>query len=228
MEKEIESIEKIFRRMKISKHDTFILSGVKPEDPIKIMEYMLKQGTLETVLVGGIIGHLFLIVHNYNLGETTVNFLEKSGYFKFLPQVKKLSKKYKKNIVIPVDVAVEVNGKRREILVKDLPTNYQIMDIGTKTMEKYTKIIKQSKNIVMKGPIGVYEKKEFGTGTRIILEAIKNSQGISVVGGGHTLSAISKFKINKKGFSHVSLGGGALITYLFGKKLPALEALRKK
>ena len=79
----------------------------------------------------------------------------------------------------------------------------------------------------MKGPTGVYEKKGFGIGTRILLQAIKNSKGVSLVGGGHTLSAISKFKISKNGFNHVSLAGGALITYLSGKKLPSLEALRK-
>jgi len=79
----------------------------------------------------------------------------------------------------------------------------------------------------MKGPTGIYENKEFGTGTRMILKAIADSKGFSLVGGGHTLSAINRFKIPKSNFSHVSLGGGALITYLSGKKLPALEALRK-
>ncbi|MBL7169597.1 MAG: phosphoglycerate kinase [Candidatus Aenigmarchaeota archaeon] len=227
MEMEVGSIEKVFGRMKISKHDIFVLGGAKPDEPLEIMECMLGKGTLETVLVDGVIGLLFLVANGYDLGDPTVDFLKEKGYIEYLPQVKKILKKYKKKVVIPLDVAVEVNKKRKEFSVEELPVNYQIMDIGTKTIEKYIRIIKQSKNIVMKGPAGVYEKKGFGIGTKIILKAVKNSGSVSLVGGGHTLSAISKFKISKNGFSHVSLGGGALIIYLSGKKLPALEALRK-
>ncbi|MBD3155151.1 MAG: phosphoglycerate kinase [Candidatus Aenigmarchaeota archaeon] len=227
MEKEIGSLEKIFTRMKISKHDTFILGGAKPEDPLEIMEHMLKAGTLEMVLVTGIVGNLFLIADGNNLGQKTVDFLEEKGYLKFLPQTKKIWKKYKKKIMIPMDLAEDFHSKRKEILVEDLPSKYQLMDIGTKTISKYTKIIKKSKNIVMKGPAGVYEDDKFAIGTKIILKAVKNSKGKSLIGGGHTLSALKKFRISKKGYDHVSLAGGALITYLSGKKLPALEALKK-
>ncbi len=228
MEKEIGSLEKIFTRMKKSEHDTFVLGGAKPKDPLEIMEHMLGEGTLETVLVTGIVGHLFMIADGYNLGQKTVDFLEEKEYFKFLPHTKKIWKKYKKKIMIPVDLAEDYKGKRREISVEDLPAKNQLMDIGIKTMSKYTKIIKESKNIVMKGPAGVYEDDEFGLGTKTILKAIRNSDGTSLIGGGHTLSAMSRFNISRNGYNHVSLAGGALITYLSGKKLPVLEALKKK
>jgi phosphoglycerate kinase len=227
MEKEIGSLEKIFTRMKISKHDTFVLGGAKPEDPLEIMEHMLKEGTLETVLVTGILGNLFLVADGKNLGQQTVDFLEEKEYLEFLPQTKKIWKKYKKKIMIPVDLAENFHGKRKEIWVKDLPAKHQLMDIGTKTLSKYTEIIKKSKNIAMKGPAGVYEDDEFSVGTKVLLKSIKNSKGFSLVGGGHTLSAMSRFNIERKGYNHVSLAGGALITYLSGKKLPALEALKK-
>jgi len=226
MEREIKLIEGIITTMKISRHDTFVLGGAKPKEPLDIMEYMLENHTLETVLVSGIVGELFLIARGHKLGEPTMNFLDKKGYLEFLPQVKKLSKKYNKIIEIPVDVAVKVNGKRLEILVENLPINSQIMDIGSKTTENYSKIIKESVSIGMKGPAGVYEEKGFELGTKAILEAIAGSNGISLVGGGHTLSALAKLKIDKSKFSHVSLGGGALITYLSGKKMPAIEALK--
>lgn len=227
MEKEIKSIKKIITKMKISKHDTFVLGGTKPDEPLNVMGHMLKKRTLEKVLVCGVIGELFLIVNGYKLGRVNMNFLKKKGYLDYLPQVKKLWKKYKKNIEIPLDVAVEIKRKRKEFSVEELPKNSQIMDIGIETCVKYARIINESRNIAMKGPAGVYEKNEFDLGTRIILEVIANSNGFSLVGGGHTLSALKKFKIDKNRFSHVSLGGGALITYLSGGKMPGIETLMK-
>lgn len=228
MERELITLRKIFVKMKISKHDTFVLGGAKPEDPLDIIEHMLEIKTLEKVLTGGIVGQLFLMVRGYDLGEATKNYMKEEGYLSYLRQAKRIWSKYKNRIETPVDLAIDVNGKRKEISIEELPTKYQILDIGKKTVENYSKIIKQSKTIVFKGPMGVYENDKFGIGTKLILKAITNSEGFSLVGGGHTLSAIEKFKISKKRFSHVSLGGGALITYLSGKKLPGVEVLRSR
>jgi phosphoglycerate kinase len=102
-----------------------------------------------------------------------------------------------------------------------------IKDIGEGTIQIFKAVIKDAKTMVVKGPPGVYEDSGFEVGTKEILEAIGQSNGFSLVGGGHTLSAIQSLNINEKGFSHVSLGGGALINYLSGRSLPALEALRQ-
>jgi phosphoglycerate kinase len=228
MEKEIKSIKKIITRMKISKHDTFVLGGAKPDEPLNVMQNMLKKRTLEKVLVSGVIAELFLIANGYKLGRVNMNFLKKKGYLNYIPQVKKLWERHKKKIEIPLDVAIEMNRKRKEFTIEELPINSQILDIGIKTCVRYAGIINESKSIAMKGPTGVYEKNGFDLGTRISLEAIANSRGFSLVGGGHTLSALSKFKINKNKFSHVSLGGGALITYLSGGRMPGIEALMKQ
>jgi len=227
MEKEIKALQKVITRMKVSKHDTFVLGGAKPEDPIEIMKFMLKRGTLETVLTCGIVGELFLIASGYNLGKKTMNFLKKRGFLKSLEDVKRLLKKYKKKIVIPIDVAVDKNGKRIEIDLDQLPTNSLILDIGTRTFMKYASIITKSKDVVMKGPVGVYENNGFEIGTKAIIEAIANCDGFTLIGGGHTLAAMKKLKIEKDRFSHVSLGGGALITFLSGKKMPGIETLRR-
>lgn len=77
----------------------------------------------------------------------------------------------------------------------------------------------------MNGPVGVYEMDEFAYGTKTIIEAIANSKGFSLLGGGHTISAILKFNIDKKRFGYVSLSGKALIEYLSGKELPGIKAL---
>jgi len=228
MEKEITSLKRIFNKMKISKHDTFVLGGAKPDEPLEVMESMLKRRTVDRILISGVIGELFLIADGYKLGKTNINFLKKEGYLDYLPKVKELWKKYKKKIEIPIDVAVDINKRRKEVSLEKLPAKSLILDIGIKTCVNYTGIIHDSKSIVMKGPSGVYEKDNFDLGTRIILEAIANSKGFSLIGGGHTLSALDKLNIDKNRFTHVSLGGGALIEYLSGKKMPGIEALKKK
>jgi phosphoglycerate kinase len=226
MEREVVSLDRVITRMVGSKHDTFVLSGAKPDEPLNIMSHMLEEGTLENVLVGGVIGEMFLLADGKNLGGPTMKFLEENGYMKYLPQVKELLNKYSVNITMPMDLCVDSGGERKEVKVDELPADSQIVDIGTGTAQRYSIVIRDSENIVMKGPVGIYERDPFAQGTKIIFEAIRNSPGFSLLGGGHTVSAIKKLKVDKNDFDHVSLAGGALITYLSGKTLPVLEALK--
>ena len=125
---------------------------------------------------------------------------------------------------------MNLNGKRKEISVNQLPTEYSIFDVGAKTIENYKQLIKEAKSIVLSGPMGVYEKPEFAIGTKRIFEAIANSNAFSLAGGGHTISALKQFGLSNK-ISYISTAGGALIEFLMGKKLPcvvALEAAAKR
>jgi phosphoglycerate kinase len=105
-----------------------------------------------------------------------------------------------------------------------LPTDYSIFDIGAKTVENYAKIISKAKSIVVSGPMGVYENKEFNYGTKKVLEAIANSKAFSLAGGGNTIAAIEEYGLTKK-IGYISTAGGALIEFLMGKKLPGVIAL---
>ncbi|RLI04331.1 phosphoglycerate kinase, partial [Candidatus Bathyarchaeota archaeon] len=129
-------------------------------------------------------------------------------------------------IKVPVDVAVEVEGKRKELSVKTLPTEYPIFDIGTETIKAYSDIIKKAKSIVISGPPGVYEREEFLKGTKEILEAVAESGAFSLVGGGHTVAAVQELGLRDR-MSYISTAGGALIEFLMGSKLPAVVALEK-
>ena len=153
-----------------------------------------------------------------------MKFLKKNGFLDYLNHIKKLLKKYGKRIGTPCDVAVDKHG-RKEFSINKIP-DFKIMDIGTKTIKKYSKTIMNSTSVSMKGPAGVYEKKGFEKGTRLLLKAIANSKRTTLIGGGHTNDVLDKLRINKKKFTHVSLGGGALITYLSGKELPGIRALK--
>ena len=131
---------------------------------------------------------------------------------------------FKDKVQVPVDVALDVKGKRKEIDVDKLPTEYSIFDIGAKTVENYAKLISKAKSIVVSGPMGVYENKEFNYGTKKVLEAIANSKAFSLAGGGNTIAAIEEYGLTKK-IGYISTAGGALIEFLMGKKLPGVVAL---
>jgi phosphoglycerate kinase len=123
-------------------------------------------------------------------------------------------------------LAVDVNGKRKEVSLNELPTSYPICDIGNKTVASYARTIRAAKSIVISGPMGIYENSQFKLGTRRILEEVADSKAFSLAGGGHTISAIEEFGLTKK-ISYVSTAGGALIEFLMGKKLPGVAALEQ-
>jgi len=202
-----------------------IIGGGKAKDSIKIMKTWLASGKASKVLLGGVVSVLFIYADGYR-NEASKKYLEEEELTAFLPEAKELLEKYRDRIFVPEDVALNLEGKRVESRVDALGEG-PIFDIGEETIEKYSEEIFNTKKILINGPMGVYEMPQFETGTRKILEAIADSDAFSLVGGGHTISAIEKFKIPEEKFGYVSLSGKALIQYLSGKELPALKALKE-
>jgi phosphoglycerate kinase len=202
------------------------LGGAKADDSLKISQYVLKNKIADNVLTGGVVGHLFLAAKGVNLGKPNMEFLEKKELMGLIPGIKDLINTYLGKVEVPVDLAVEVEGKRREIPISGLPTSYLIYDIGEKTAKKYGDIIRNAKSIVISGPMGVYENKEFALGTKRTLEAIATSKAFSLVGGGHTIAAVEEMGFAKK-MGYISTAGGALIEFLMGEQLPGVVALEK-
>ena len=205
----------------------FVFGGAKPDDSIGILEKWLSEGKVDKALLSGVIGSLFLHASGVELGRT-MEYLSHDKALDCLPKAKELLAKYPEKIVFPSDVAVDSHGTRQELLARELPSPYRIMDIGSGTIETYAQILSSAKTIIINGPAGVYEREEFSVGTEAILSAIENSKAFSLVGGGHTLSAIEKFGIDKSKFGYISLAGKALISYLSGEKLAGVEMLRGK
>lgn len=225
MEHELKSLEKAMENPK--RPSAYVLGGAKPDDSLKVMAHSLKNNTLDYALVCGVVGQLFLIADGIDLGTETMKYMQKKEHMKFLEKAKELLKDYKDKIIMPLDLAVEKNKQRVEIDVKDLPSEYSTMDIGKKTVDAFLGIIKGAKSIMVNGPAGVYELSAFEYGTKELLNAVAESDAFSLLGGGHTISAIDKFKIDTSKFSYISLAGGALITYLTGKTFPIVEEFKK-
>jgi len=224
MERELKSLRKILEKPK--KPCIFILGGAKADDSLEISSYVLNNTIADFVLTGGVVGHVFLVAMGFDLGKPNMTFLENKNFTELVSGIKELMHKYPEKIKTPKDLAVEVNGKRKEISVHELPTDFPIFDIGTGTVEDYVKIIRLAKSIVVSGPMGVFENSEFMFGTKRIFEEIANSQAFSIAGGGHTTAALHELKIAHK-ISYVSTAGGALTEFLMGKQLPGVTALEK-
>lgn len=224
MERELKALKKVLETPE--KPCVFIMGGAKGDDSLEISRYVLKNNIADYVLTGGVIGHLFLVAKNIDLGKSNMQFLEKKELIGLVPGIKELMKEYPKAIMVPVDVAIDVNKKRQEIAVDKLPTSNAICDIGTETAKKYGELLRKAKSTVISGPMGVFENKEFLMGTKKVFEAIAASKAFSLVGGGHTVAAVEELGLADK-MSYVSTAGGALIEFLMGKQLPGVVALEK-
>jgi phosphoglycerate kinase len=222
MERELKSLSRILE--KPENPCLFILGGAKADDSLEISKYVLSNNIADYVLTGGVVSQVFLVAKGCDLGKGNMAFLEKKELMPLVPGIKELMHKYPKKIMVPEDLGLDVNGKRKEITVDKLPTEHSIFDIGAKTIESYGKLISAAKSIVFSGPMGVYENKEFAVGTKKVFEEIANSKAFSLAGGGHTISALQEFGLSGK-ISYVSTAGGALIEFLMGKKLPGVVAL---
>lgn len=224
MERELKALGRVMENPE--KPCIYILGGAKADDSLRISKHVLDNNIADYVLTAGVTGHLFLVAKGYNLGKPNMELLEKNKLLDLVPGIKELIEKYPGRIETPVDLAVEVEGRRKEISLSELPVDYPIYDIGANTVKRYTELIVKAKSIVFSGPPGVFEKEEFRKGTKALFEAIASSKAFSLVGGGHSIAAVQSLGLADK-MSYISTAGGALIEFLMGRKLPGVVALEE-
>ncbi len=202
----------------------FLLGGMKPDDSIDVMENVLGNGTADVILTIGIVGNIVLWASGADIGQVNRDFIISRGYEDMVEKSKQLIERFGDKVKYPIDVACEIEGKRVDIAVGEIP-NEAIFDIGVKTISFYAKEIRDAKTIFANGPAGVFENPKFAMGTEDLINAIANSDGFSIIGGGHIAAATAGLGCEDQ-MSHVSSGGGACISMLAGKKLVAVEALK--
>jgi len=224
MERELKALSRVLESPE--KPCVFVLGGAKADDSLRISRYVLKNDIADFVLTGGVTGHLFLAAKGFDLGKPNMGLLEKQGVLNLVPGIKELMGSCPGKVKVPADLAIEIDGKRKEISVEELPTEHSIFDLGTETIKEYTRAISNAKSIVVSGPVGVYEREEFMKGTKGILEAVANSGAFSLLGGGHTVAAVGELGLADK-MGYISTAGGALIEFLMGEKLPGVVALEE-
>lgn len=224
MRRELEALERVTKEP--GRPAVAFLGGAKPEDSIALMRHGFDAGTLDSALVGGLVGELFLVARANDLGAPTRSILEKKGVLAHLAAAQELLDEHDERVVTPVDVGVRTPTGREDVWVEELPAKGPILDIGPETILESGRVLREAGCIIVNGPAGAYEEKGFERGTRAVLDAVRASAGFSLIGGGHTVTALERFGISHDEFGYVSLAGGALVQYLCGKTLPAIEALR--
>jgi phosphoglycerate kinase len=221
LEKEILALQKI---SEVKENRLLVLGGAKPKDSLEMLAKMLSDKRMDKACVGGMFGELALRANGVDFGAKEKFFVDK-GFGDFSAKINSSLSAQRAKILLPVDAALDANGKRKEIPIAKFPSIFIPKDIGKKTVKLFAAEIRKAKLIVFNGPMGVYESKQFALGTKQILSAISKSKAFSILGGGDTETALSMLNFKPTYFSHVSLAGKALLEYFAGKELPGLKAL---
>ena len=204
----------------------YALGGLKISDAFGMMEQVLREGTADTILTSGITGNVMLVADGVDLGAPSMQFLRDRSLDAFVEPAQRLLTSYRDHIRLPLDVAVDIDGRRIEFAVDKLPADRLIVDIGSATINSYLEVIEAAETIFVNGPAGVYENCVSEHGTRTLWEAIAKAKATSVIGGGDTVASAARF-ISLDDLNFVSTGGGALIRFLSGQRLPLLEAMER-
>ena len=193
----------------------FLLGGMKPEDSIDVMENVLSNGTADSILTTGIVGNIVLWASGADIGEVNKEFIISKGYEDMVARSKKLIDEFGDKVKYPIDVACDIDGERKDFDSTEIP-NESIFDIGVKTIALYAQEIRDA---------SVFEDPKFAMGTEDLINAMANTEGFTLIGGGHIAAATAGLGLEEY-MSHLSSGGGACISMLAGKELAAVEALK--
>ena len=204
---------------------TFVLGGAKISDAFLMLETVLRGGAADRVLTGGLVGNILLAAKGEEIGKGSLDFIYKSNYGEYIDVARGLLEKYADRIVLPEDLAWLENGERREAAVGSIPADIASLDIGSKTAENYRRLIESSATVFVNGPMGVFEQETTELGTKTVWLALGATRAYTVVGGGDSITATSKYG-QTDNIDYICTGGGALIRFLTGEELPVVKALR--
>jgi phosphoglycerate kinase len=202
-----------------------IVAGSKVSTKLTVLESLLAK--VDGLIVGGGITNTFLAALGFRVGKS----LHEPNMLYIFKRL--LEQAHKRGIEIPmptdVVVAKEFSAKAEADVkpVGNVADDEMILDIGPDSAEQFGKILASAGTILWNGPVGVFEFEQFGEGTRAIANAIARSKAFSLAGGGDTLAAIEKYKIEDS-ISYISTGGGAFLEFVEGKKLPAVQILEQR
>lgn len=222
LKKEIESFHQALK--KPQRPLTAIIGGAKVSTKLNAIMNILNS--VDSLIIGGGMAFTFLKAMGHSVGKSL---LEEEMITTAKEIIEKAAQK-KKILLLPDDVVIasefDNNSPSSVVNVDSIPDDMMGLDIGPKSIDKFSKVINSSKTVLINGPMGVFEMSSFSKGTNEILSSIVKTDCFSIAGGGDTVSALNNAGLSDK-ISYISTGGGAFLTLLEGKTLPALEALDK-
>jgi len=219
VEREVRKLDEIMMVAKAP--HVIVLGGSKVGDRLEAVKMLIKKGRADHVLLTGLIGNVFMRAQARIKAPLGIEREEE-----MVAKAHALIGEYPDVFSTPVDVAIDKDGSRVEVDVRDLNKEDIIYDIGPKTVEHYNKMISGAGTVFISGPPGYFEKEQFSLGTKGILEGVANSMATTIVSGGHLTSALKRYGLVEK-IDHISTAGGALVLYLTGETLPMIQVLEE-
>ena len=202
-----------------------VLGGAKVSDKLAVIGHLLER--VDRILVGGGMAFTFLRAEGFSVGDSL---LEED----LVPTVRDIMERARYlgvEILLPVDVVIaqdlSAEAEVRVVSVGEIPAGWKGLDIGPDTARRYTHALADARTIVWNGPMGVFEIAAFADGTRAVADAMADSSGFTVVGGGDSAAAIRALGIDEARFGHISAGGGASLELLEGRVLPGISVLEE-
>ena len=219
VEREVRNLDDIMTVAKAP--HVIVLGGSKVPDRLEAIKLLIQNGRADHVLLTGLIGNVFMRAQGrirYPLGIKRED--------EVVSKAHALIGEYPDVFSTPVDIAIDKDGDRVEMDVRELEVGDKIYDLGPKTVEHYSKLIAGAGTVFISGPAGFFEKENFSFGTKGLLTSVANSMATTIVSGGHLTSALKKYGLAEQ-IDHISTAGGALVLYLTGERLPMIKALEE-
>lgn len=220
LEKEVKNLDYVLKKPQAP--FIVMIGGIKISDKEQTLANLGKRA--DRILLGGGLANIILEAQGINIGQSIVEGESKELAVQIL-------RNYKDKLVLPKDAVVADKDLSKESIrataIYDVRQNEEILDIGPQTILEYAKILKTAKTLVWNGPVGRFEKKPFHMGTQSlarVVGGVAKGKCFAVVGGGETVDAVREAH-QQDNIDHLSTGGGAMLCYLAGEKLPGLEAL---
>ncbi len=206
-----------------------ILGGAKCDDSVRVALNLISKGEVDRIAFVGVTGNLMLWIDGNDIGERNREFIRNSLGDDFeiaWEMAEKILSEHPEKAFLPVDVAVESDGRRKPLSIEELPSEDPIYDVGIETLRALKPLVEDAGCILWNGPASYFELPEFAFGTIEILNMCTEANAMTIIGGGHT-SAL----VNSRGaanlVSHNSTGGGSTMSFLSGEPMPVIASLKE-
>lgn len=222
MEKEIKSLRSIL--FEPDHPFAAILGGAKVTDKIGVLNNLLNK--VDAVLLGGGMANTFLKAKGSELGDSLVD----EDHLEFANEFLAMAKERGVRVELPQDLVIALAGDDEQVKIAEsanVPAGWIALDIGPRTAERFSQLIKGAKTVFWNGPMGVFEKEQFAHGSEMVARALCSPGVVAVVGGGDSLAVLKRYGLAEQ-VTHASTGGGASLEFLEGKELPGVTVLMKK
>ena len=198
-----------------------VLGGAKVSDKIALVEHLLAR--VDVLVIGGGMAFTFLRALGHGVGKSLVE----TDRIETARGTLETARRRGVQIVLPVDAVVAAgldSPSGRAVSVRDIPADQMGLDLGPLSVERFAAVVRTAKTIVWNGPMGVFEKPAFATGTVALARAVAESSAFTVIGGGDTVAAVNQAGVAAR-IGYISTAGGAFLEFLEGRPLPGVEAL---